>query len=227
MNTSLEPHEEDDLTIKEDVEEELLWIPEVDPARIGVSVHDGIVTLSGEVGTFAERIAATEAAMSVRGVVSVADDLVVELAGEAEHSDPHIARAVLDALAHDSTIPADAVAVEVRDGVVTLKGVVGWNHQREAARRAVEHLPGVKFLDSRIELSRRPSASDTEERIRKAIVRNAQLDASHIHVAIDGTVATLTGTVRSWAEKRQASLSAWRSPHVTAVHNDIKVKPSY
>jgi osmotically-inducible protein OsmY len=192
-----------------------------------VSVHEGVVTLSGEVSTFAERIAATEAAMSVRGVAGVADDLVVDLAADAGHSDAHVAGAVKEALAQHPGIPAGVVTVEVREGIVTLKGVVEWNHQREAARRAVEHLPGVRFLDSRIELSRRPSASDTEERIRRAIVRNAQLDASHIHVSIDGTVATLTGTVRSWAEKRQASLSAWRSPHVTSVHNDIKVKPSY
>ncbi|TXN31896.1 BON domain-containing protein [Lacisediminihabitans profunda] len=227
MNTSPNSPSNDDLTVKEEVEEELLWNPEVDPARIGVSVHDGVVTLTGEVRTFAERIAATEAAMAVRGVLSVADDLTVDLADEAAQSDTHVAHAVLDALARDTAIPAGAITVEVRDGTVTLKGEVEWNHQREGARRDVEHLPGVRFLDSRIELSRRPSASDTEERIRRAIVRNAQLDASHIHVSIDGTVATITGEVRSWAEKRQASLSAWRSPHVTSVHNEIKVKPSY
>ena len=201
MNTSLDSQAGDDLTVKEEVEEELLWTPEVDPARIGVSVHDGVVTLSGEVRTFAERIAATEAAMGVRGVLSVADDLTVDLAAEAAQSDAHVARAVLDALARDTAIPGGAITAEVRDGTVTLKGEVEWNHERESARRAVEHLPGVRFLDSRIELSRRPSASDTEERIRRAIERDTM-----VAIASVGAERTLSVRPRGGGEVQRFPL---------------------
>jgi osmotically-inducible protein OsmY len=83
----------------------------------------------------------------------------------------------------------------------------------------------VYFVDNRITLSPRPTARDTEEKIRRALVRNAVVDGDTISVTVRGTEVTLTGTVRSWAEKKQAGLSAWSSPTVSNVHNDIKVRP--
>lgn len=216
-----------DLAIQQDVLDELLWVPEVDPARIGVSVHDGVVTLSGEVGSHAERIAAKDAALSVHGVTTVADELMVDVVASAEHSDTKIAEAAREALLANSLVPRDAVTVQVRDQVVTLTGTVEWNFQREAARNAIVHLPGVRFVENRIVLTARASAADAEERIRAAFERNAQLDAKRVHVSISGNIATLTGTVRSWAEKKEAAQAAWASPHVADVHNDIQIESNW
>lgn len=212
-----------DRTIREAVVDELSWTSDVDAKHILVAVEDGVVTLAGTVGSVEERNAARKAVLRIRGVIAFADELAVR-EGEPPRGDTEIAEAVRDALLHTSVLPEEAVKVEVRDSEVILTGTVEWNHQRRAARRAVERLPGVTRVDNRIELRRRPSAPDTEEAIRRALVRNATLDANSITVTMDGTEAILTGTVTSWAEKKQAGHTAWSSPHVTSVRNDIVVR---
>ena len=66
--------------------------------------------------------------------------------------------------------------------------------------------------------------SDAKERISNALVRNAQLDANHIVVTVIGNSVTLSGHVRSWAEKEQAGRAAWASPHITDVQNNVRVQ---
>lgn len=205
--------------------EELEWTPGLEIAHVGVSVEDGAVTLSGEVASSAERLAARKAALRVRGVTTVADELNVLDDGWRMVTDSDIAEALARALRDSAVIPRDAVKATVEEGVVTLRGEVEWQYQRQAARKLAEHLVGVREVDSRITLARRPSAEDAAERIRGAIRRNALLDAATIEVTMDGTEAVLTGTVHSFAERRQAEKAAWASPHVTDVRNDIAVVP--
>lgn len=212
-----------DLDVKTLVEDELEWTPEVDAAGIGVSVEHGAVTLSGEVGSYAERLAAMRAVMRVRGVRAVADDLTVHPRSRNVTTQTDIAKEVERALAGSANIP-ESVKAEIDGHNVTLLGEVDWEFQREAAKRAVQYLRGVYTVNSRITLSARPSAEDAEARIRGALLRNAQVDANSIHVAVEGTSVTLTGKVRSWAERRQAANAAWASPHVTHVDNQIIVR---
>lgn len=218
MGTSLS-----DVKIKEAVTDELSWTSDVDARNITVAVEDGVVTLTGSVGSVEERNAARKAVLRTRGVISFADELGVR-ESRPPRGDTEIAEAVRDALLQTSALPEEAVKAEVRDHEVILTGTVEWNHQRRAARRAVERIPGVTRVDNRIELRRRPSAPDTEEAIRRALVRNATIDANSITVTMNGTQAVLTGTVSSWAEKKQAGHTAWSSPHVTSVRNDIVVR---
>lgn len=222
MTTSTNGHS--DLDVQAAVVEELEWTPDVDPADIGVSVHEGVVTLSGEVST-AERGAAKRAALRVRGVSTVVDRMEVRDPNEGAISDTEVATAVNNALLYTADVPHATVQAEVRNHVVTLRGTVNWNYQRDAAHRAVERIAGVYFVDNRIALSPRPTAEDTEEKIRRALIRNAVIDGDSISVTVRGTEVTLTGTVRSWAEKKQAGHAAWASPTVSSVHNDIKVQP--
>jgi osmotically-inducible protein OsmY len=212
-----------DSDIQTAVQDELEWTPDVDAAGIGVSVEDGAVSLSGEVDSYAERRAAVRAAQRVRGVSTVADNLNVHPKHSYSVSTTDIAKEVEHALRWAAFVP-DSVKAELEGHTVTLTGEVGWEYQRNAAKRAIQYLRGVYMVNDLITLKARPSADDTERRITEAITRNAQLDADAIHVSVDGTTVTLTGTVHSWAEKQQAGHAAWSSPHVMHVDNRISLR---
>jgi osmotically-inducible protein OsmY len=212
-----------DLDVQSLVYDELEWTPEVDAAGIGVAVDGGAVTLSGEVESYAERLAANRAAFRVRGVRAVVDNITVHPKGGWPVTETDVAKNVEHALEAASNVP-DSVHAQVREHVVTLTGEVEWDYQRRAARRAVQFLDGVYTVRDDINLSSRPTAADTQDRIARALVRNAQLDAHAITVAVEGGKVTLIGTVRSAAERVQAEQAAWASPHVTEIDNRIAVR---
>jgi osmotically-inducible protein OsmY len=216
-----------DHLLKAAVTQELQNTPEVTADHIGVAVKDGAVTLSGPVTSLPERQAAVAAALQCRGVTAVADNIVVE-----HHyghlDDVDIAREAAAVLRASVVVPRDAVKVTVGDHRVTLTGSVRWHYQREAAVRLVSELPGVVSVTNRIVIAPRAtlSPSQAEQRIRAALVRNAQTDARTIHVHVpesSPSTVELTGRVQSWAEYRQASNAAWATPGVTVVRNHIRV----
>lgn len=212
-----------DLEIRDLVSDELEWTPDVDAAGIGVAVEDGAVILSGEVDNYAERIAAKRAALRVRGVQTVVDDLTVHPNSSVAVTPTDIAREVKHALEAAVDVP-DTIKAQIDGHSVTLTGEVDHDYERAAAKRAVQYLRGIHAVDSRIMLRARPSAPDTEERIRNAITRNALLDANRIHVRVEGSKVVLAGTVATSVERRQAGNAAWASPHVTDVENQITVR---
>lgn len=212
-----------DLDVRALVSDELEWTPDVDAARIGVSVSEGSVTLSGEVETYAERVAAKRAARRVKGVRAIVDNLTVHPTSKWSVTETDIGKEVEHAPSAAANVP-ETVQAEVDGHNVTLTGEVEWDFQRKAAKRAVQYLRGVSTVNSMITLRSRPSAEDTQERIRNAFTRNAQLDAQGIHVEVDGNRVILRGTVKTWAERRQAANTAWSSPHVSDVDNRISVR---
>lgn len=221
MSTATEMHSDHD--IQAAVQSELDWTPDVDAAGIGVAVEDGTVTLSGEVDDNSERLAAVRAAHRVRGVSTVVDGLIVHPEVAFPLTETDIAREVEHALASATNVP-NAIKADIKGHDVTLTGQVQWDFQRRAAKTAVDHLRGVHRVDNQITLSMRPSVIDAKARITSALTRNAQVDANHITVDIEGTKVTLTGHVRSWAEKEQARFAAWSSPHVTDVDDRLVVR---
>ncbi|WP_368496181.1 BON domain-containing protein [Herbiconiux sp. A18JL235] len=212
-----------DRGLQQSVIDELDWTPGVHPATIGVAVIGGVVTLAGEVASLPEKIAAEKAALRMEGVRTVANDLTVRGTVEATAGDEEIARHVNEVLAWTTTLPTGAVTATVHDGAVVLTGTVDWDYQRRAARRAVQNVQFVRLVDNRIELARRVSARDAGERIRNALRRDALIDAHNITVAVSDTTVRLTGTVRSYEERREAERAAWNSPHVQHVDNQIVV----
>ena len=211
--------------LKTAVTDELAWTPSVNAEGIGVTVSDGVATLSGHVGTYPEKEEALRAATRVQGVTTTADKILVRH-GHDVPVDADLAReamAVFDR--HTIVVPKDSVQVDVRDRVVTLRGSVDWHHQREAARRAVAVLPGISGVRNLITLRPSPgvSAAETKAQIIAALARHAPGFAQHVEVGIDDGQVTLTGQVLTPAERRSAEQTAWFAPGVTAVDNQVKL----
>ena len=214
-----------DEQIQADVLEELKWDTRVRPNEIGVTVKDGVVTLTSWVDSYLKKMAAEEAAHRVPGVKAVANDIEVRLPGFAERTDTDLAAAVLNALRWDAAIPAGKVDVTVSQGWVTLKGEVEYAFQKRDAERAVRRLSGVKGVSNLITVKPQVLPTDLKQQIERALIRNAETDARRITVEVEGSKIILRGTVRSYAEKQAAEDTAWSAPGVSEVDNRIVISP--
>ena len=206
-----------DIQLQHDVSDELQWEPQVTASQIGVQAKDGVVTLSGEVSSFAEKWNAERAAQRVSGVNALAVDLKVKLSELGTRTDADIARAAENALSWSTSVPDRAIKVMVEKGYVTLSGNVDWQYQRVAAADSVRFLVGVTGVSDQIAIKPSLSVSAVKSDIETALKRTAASDAKKIHVEVRGSDVTLTGKVQSWAERETATTSAWGTPGVRSV----------
>jgi osmotically-inducible protein OsmY len=212
-----------DLELKKSVESELDWEPSINSAEIGVAAKDGIVTLTGRIPSYWEKVTAERAAMRVAGVKAVVNQLEVRLPSSSERTDEDIARAALDALKWSVLIPPDHVKVKVSKGWVTLEGIVDWQFQKTAAEKAVRKLFGVLGVTNFVEVKASVSKFEVKAAIESALKRSVEVDANQIKVETDGDKVILRGSVRSWFEREEAERAAWRAPGVRSVDNRILI----
>jgi osmotically-inducible protein OsmY len=212
-----------DSIIKQNVSDELAWRPDIGATNIGVSVKDGVVTLSGFVATYTEKSAAEAAVKQVAGVRGVAEELEIRYTDLIGTHDDEIARRALNAISWHSMIPKNRVTVEVENGWVTLTGSLDWQYQKADALDAVRNLYGVKGVTNDITLKVLPQPADIKKRIEAALKRNAELDSETIRVAVADGIVTLEGSVDSWNARDRAEGAAWAAPGVKTVNDHLVV----
>ena len=213
-----------DLALRQQILDELEWEPALDAAHIGVLAEDGVITLTGYVGGYAERAIAEQVVARIKGVKAVAQELQVRLAHNQKRDDDQIARRALKIIGWDTTVPGDKVRLKVEKGWITLSGDVEWNFQREGVEAAVRKLSGVMGVTNHITVRPNADPGDVKHRIEEALQRNAQLDAQDIKVTVDDGKVTLQGHVPAWHERSIAEQAAWSAPGVSAVEDHIVVR---
>jgi osmotically-inducible protein OsmY len=191
--------------------------PHVAADEIAVQEVDGDVILEGTVGSLTQRVEAVRTARAVRGVANVEDRLRVRVLDADRRADADTEAAVRDALHAERSLGSDGVDVVVRDGKVTLSGLVDVPSQRDRAERVVLAVPGVAAVDNRLTAVLNVSADEVAERVTDAV------GADEITVTVRDEVVTLTGSVRVSADRDRAIIAAAGTPGVADVDDRIRV----
>lgn len=212
-----------DLSLRNAILDELEFQPEIDAANIGVAVDNGVVTLSGHVVSYAQKISAERAVTGIKGVRAVAEEIQVRLEKGAGTADDTIANRALNIINWSSDVPEGDVKVIVQSGWIALEGEVDWQYQKETVERAVRKLSGVVGVDNRITLRPRVNATNIQRRIEDALKRSAEVDAEGIHVNVQGDAVKLEGRVHLWRQRQIAERAAWSVPGVREVDNHLRL----
>lgn len=213
-----------DKQLRLDIIDELDFEPSIDAADIGVAVDQGVVSLTGHVRSYSDKITTLDIVENVVGVRAIADQIEVRPIGAHITADDEIAKRVVNSLTWNTSVPEDKINVTVAKGRVTLEGDVEWRYQADAAARAIGRLTGVIGINNHLQVRPTVKAADVSERIKKTLVRDAELDASGIRVVVDDGTVTLEGKVRYLGERRSAERAAWAAPGVTNVIDHLAVQ---
>jgi osmotically-inducible protein OsmY len=212
-----------DIQIQKDVVAQLGWEPWLNAAEIGVSVKDGVVTLTGIVDTYAKKLTAERAAKAIAGVKAVAENIQVGVSPNFRKTDTEIAEAVVNALKWHSAMIENKIKIKVEEGIVTMEGYVEWNFQRKAAKEAIENLTGIRLINNFIVIKPSANPADIKKKISAAFQRSATVDSEKVSVDVIGGKVILRGKVQSLQEREEAEDAAWLAPGVNYVDNQLKI----
>ena len=213
-----------DSQLQQDVLDELDFEPSVNAAHIGVTAKDGVITLTGHVGSYAEKIAAEDAARRVAGVHAIAEEIEVRFPSDKKTSDDDIAARALSVLKWNAVVPFEKVQVKVQDGWVTLLGEVEWQFQRVAAESGIRRLSGVAGVLNEIKIKQRVNTVDVKLKIEEALKRSAEVEAASIHVfSLGNGKVALEGKVHDWQEREAVKRAAWSTAGVISIDDRLQI----
>jgi osmotically-inducible protein OsmY len=213
-----------DKDLRQYIIDELDFEPSVDAAHIGVAVENGVVTLTGHVGSYAEKLAAVAATRRIKRVRAIAEEIEVRYPSDKKTGDDEIAKRAADIIRWSAVVPQDGIQLTVHKGWVTLGGQVNWWYQRNAAEDAVRKLSGVSGVINNITIHPHVQPFDVKRKIEDAFKRRAELDTQGIRVAVtdDGKI-TLEGKVHDWREHNAAVDAAWSAAGVVSVEDRLSI----
>lgn len=227
-----------DTEIKEDVESAMHWNILLDDALIEVKVKDAKVTLSGLVGSAAEKSEAFNTAM-VMGVTSVdTTGLKVDKwtrnkdfrqSKHAEKTDSDIGKAVKGALFNDARVFSFDIDVSVENGNVTLRGNVDNLKAKRAVAQDARNTVGVNAVKNRVKVRPDNVYQDAviAKNVRKALRQNPVIQPYEVDVNVRNGIVYLFGQVHSSFEKAEADELAALIKGVLAVDNNLTVERPY
>ncbi len=210
--------------LQKDVQDALKWEPLLNAAEIGVTVKDGVITLTGTVDSYAKKLEAEDAAKNVAGVKVVAEEIVIKYGNTGSRTDTEIATEILNAWKWNWEVPADKIKAKVEHGWVTLDGELEWNYQRVAAKTAIKNIAGVLDVNNNIKIKSETHDLIEKQDIEFALQRNSSIDDLDIHVDVAGNNVTLKGSVNSYYAKDEAEQIAWNAPGVWTVDNELVIE---
>ena len=210
--------------LQQDVQDAIRWKPLLHAAEIGVTVKNGVVSLTGVVDNYAKKSEAEDAAKNVDGVTAVVENIDVKFPNSWSKTNAEIANEVLAALKTRWYIGSDKIKVKVEAGWVTLTGALPYHFQKEAAEDAIKHLMGVTAVTNNITLKSETNDAIEKAAIESALKRHWSINDENIHVKVSGHNVTLSGTVVSWYQKDEAGHVVWDAPGVWTVDNELIVE---
>lgn len=210
-----------DAHLKNDVDAELAWDPAIDATKIGVEVKAGVVTLSGHVSSYAEKLNAETATQRVAGVLALVVEMDVILPGSHRRNDGDIALAAKDVLQWLTVLKPNSVKVMAEKGWVTLSGNVEWKYQQVAAVVAVRYLKGVIGVFDHIQIQPQSESKSIKVNIESALKRSTLDNADKITVRVNGAEVTLSGVIDNWSDRSIVKHSAWAAPGVRKVVDNL------
>jgi len=213
-----------DAQLRADIQAELEWDPAVTAEDVGVIVNHGVVTLTGHLRSYAEKLAAERAALRVSGVKALAIETSVKLAAGFERTDADLAQAVEHALEWNVQVPRGAIKPMLEGGWVTLAGEVDWDYQRRAAEATVRNLLGVTGITNLVTIKPLLRSADVERQVQDALIRAFHGQPRQVAIDVNGSQLVLRGKVRSWREFEAVRNAAWSTPGIVSVVNELAVE---
>ena len=217
-----------DRDLKQRILREIKWDSRIPWASIDVIVSEGVVTLTGNVSSYAQKIAAQDAVHRVLGVLDVANDIQVQPLNRFFRTDSEIAGAVRNALEWDALVPNELIKSTVSNGWVTLEGEVDYWRERSDAERAIRRLAGVVDVTNRITIRKQAvDQKQLREDIEFALERRADREAERLRIEVNDGAVDLWGRVHSWQERRAVLGSISHAAGVTQVRDHLRIDPYF
>jgi len=212
-----------DNTVRQDILDELEFEPSLDATTVGVAVRDGVVTLTGWVESYSEKLTVERAVERIKGVRGIAQEIEVRPRDPNGPHDDEITQRAIAALRWSTMVPDGRIMVKVEHGRVTLMGTLDWAYQKRGALDLVRGLRGVIAVTDLIELAERVASKDVKTAIENALGRHAELEDRDVKVSVAGNRVTLDGRVASWRARRVVEEAAWSVAGVTEVTDQLIV----